>query len=65
MENWREMVAIGACSDELTNIMQRSKPRIWHGAGSLEQVILHKISVLFGKWKIGVWIYADELASYR
>ncbi len=53
MENWREAVAIGACSDEMTAIMQRGKPRILYGVRSLEQRVEHQIPVLFGKWGIG------------
>ncbi len=33
---------------------QRGKPRILHGAWSSGQGVLHKISVLFGKWGNGV-----------
>ncbi len=32
---------------------QRGKPRIWHGARSLEQGEEHRTSVLFGKWRNG------------
>ncbi len=53
MENWREAVAIGACSDEMTAIMQSGKPRILYGVRSLEQRVEHQIPVLFGKWEIG------------
>lgn len=40
MDKWKELVAIGACSDVFT-IMPSRKPMIWHGAWSLGQGVKH------------------------